>query len=330
MRVFVAGGTGVIGRSLIPLLVAAGHEVTATTRAPGRAGLLRSLGAEPAVADGLDRGAVLEAVTRARPEVIIHQMTGLSGAADLRHFDRTFAVTNELRSRGTDYLLEAARAAGTRRFIAQSFTGWPNARDGGPVKTEDDPLDPDPPASMTASMRAIRHLEASVPAQAPEGLVLRYGILYGPGASDDLVALVRKRRLPVIGGGTGVWSFTHVADAASATARAVERGRPGKYSGIYNVVDDDPAPVAEWLPYLAECLGARAPWRVPAWVGRLLAGDSVLSMMTGIRGSSNARARRELGWAPRYASWRTGFASGLLRDGDAERAAAGARAGGRG
>ena len=332
MRVFVAGGAGVIGRSLIPLLVAAGHEVTATTRTPGRTGLLRSLGAEPAVADGLDRCAVLEAVTRARPEVIIHQMTGLSGAADLRHFDRTFAVTNELRSRGTDYLLEAARAAGTRRFIAQSFTGWPNARDGGPVKTEDDPLDPDPPASMTASMRAIRHLEAAVPAQAPEGLVLRYGILYGPGASDDIVALVRKRRLPVIGGGTGVWSFTHVADAASAAARAAERGRPGKYSGIYNVVDDDPAPVAEWLPYLAECLGARPPWRVPAWAGRLLAGDSVLSMMTGIRGSSNARARRELGWAPRYASWRSGFASGLLQgdDDDAERAAAGARAGGRG
>ena len=231
MRVFVAGGTGVIGRSLIPLLAAAGHEVTASTRTPARAGLLRSLGAEPAVADGLDRGAVLEAVARARPEVIIHQMTGLSGAADLRHFDRTFAVTNQLRSRGTDYLLEAARAAGTRRFIAQSFTGWPNARDGGPVKTEDDPLDPDPPASMTASIRAIRHLEAAVPDQAPEGLVLRYGTLYGPGAADDMVALVRKRRLPVIGGGTGVWSFTHVADAASATARAAERGRPGKHGG---------------------------------------------------------------------------------------------------
>ena len=220
MRVFVAGGTGVIGRSLIPMLITAGHQVTATTRSPGKAGLLRSLGAEPAVADGLDRGATHEAVARARPDVIIHQMTGLTGAGDMRHFDRTFAVTNALRTIGTDYLLEAARATGTGRFIAQSFTGWPNARDGGPVKTEDDPLDPDPPATMTESMRAIRHLEAAVTGRSPhgpstpggtggtgepEGLVLRYGILYGPGASDDIVGLVRKRRLPVIGGGTGVW-----------------------------------------------------------------------------------------------------------------------------
>jgi 2-alkyl-3-oxoalkanoate reductase len=340
MRVFVAGGTGVIGRSLIPLLITAGHQVTATTRSPGKAGLLRSLGAEPAVADGLDRGATYEAVARARPDVIIHQLTGLTGAADMRHFDRTFAVTNALRTIGTDYLLEAARAAGTGRFIAQSFTGWPNARDGGPVKTEDDPLDPDPPATMTESMRAIRHLEAAVTGRAPhgpitpggpggpggpQGLVLRYGILYGPGASDDIVALVRRRRLPVLGGGTGVWSFTHIADAASATAIAAERGRPG----VYNVVDDDPAPVAEWLPYLAETIGARPPWRVPAGLGRLLAGDSVVSLMTQIRGSSNARARRELGWAPRYGSWRSGFAAGLGGNHDAERAVAGAAADGR-
>ena len=334
MRVFVAGGTGVIGRSLIPMLITAGHQVTATTRSPGKAGLLRSLGAEPAVVDGLDRGATQEAVARARPDVIIHQMTGLTGAGDMRHFDRTFAVTNALRTIGTDYLLEAARATGTGRFIAQSFTGWPNTRDGGPVKTEDDPLDPDPPATMTESMRAIRYLEAAVTGRAPhgpstpgepEGLVLRYGILYGPGASDDIVGLVRKRRLPVIGGGTGVWSFTHVSDAASATAIAAERGRPG----VYNVVDDDPAPVAEWLPYLAETIGARPPWQVPAGLGRLLAGDSVVSLMTQIRGSSNARARHELGWAPRYASWRSGFATGLGDNHDAERAAAGATAGGR-
>ena len=326
MRVFVAGGTGVIGRSLIPMLTAAGHQVTATTRSAAKAGMLASLGAEPAVADGLDRGATRDAVARARPDVIIHQMTGLTGAADLRHFDTTFAVTNDLRTRGTDYLLEAARATGTRRVIAQSFTGWPNARDGGPVKTEDDPLDPDPPASMAGSLRAIRHLEAAVASQVPEGLVLRYGGLYGPGASDDMVAVVRQRRLPVIGSGAGVWSFTHVSDAAAATLIAAERGRPG----LYNVVDDDPAPVSEWLPYLAGTIGARSPWRVPVWLGRLLAGDSVVSMMTQIRGSSNARARRELGWAPRYASWRTGFATGLSGDDhDAERTWAGAPGDGR-
>ena len=324
MRVFVAGGTGVIGRSLIPALTAAGHQVTATTRSPAKAGLLMSLGAEPAVADGLDRGATCEAVARARPDVIIHQMTGLAGAADMRHFDRTFAVTNALRTAGTDYLLEAARATGTRRFIAQSFTGWPNARTGGPVKTEDDPLDPAPPARMRESMRAIRHLEAAVPSGVPEGIVLRYGILYGPGASDDIVAPVRKGRLPVIGDGAGVWSFTHVTDAAAATALATERGLPG----VYNIVDDDPAPVAEWLPYLAGTVGARRPWRVPAWAGRLLAGDSVLSLMTQIRGSSNARARREFGWTPRYASWRSGFATGLSDDHDAERDQSGARSGG--
>jgi nucleoside-diphosphate-sugar epimerase len=307
MRVFVAGGTGVIGRSLIPMLTAAGHQVTATTRSPGKAGQLRQLGAEPVVADGLERQALRRAVTAARPDVIVHQMTGLAGLSDLRHFDRTFAVTNQLRTRGTDYLLDAARAAGTRRVIAQSFTGWPNQPVGGPVKTEDDPLDPHPPASMVQSLRAIEHVERAVPAGAPEGLVLRYGLLYGPGASDDLAGFVRKGRLPIIGGGTGVWSWTHVTDAAAAAVAAVEHGGPG----LYNVVDDEPAPVAEWLPYLAASLGARAPWRVPTWVGRLLAGDSVVSMMTRNRGSSNAKARRELDWTPSYPSWRQGFAGGL-------------------
>jgi 2-alkyl-3-oxoalkanoate reductase len=305
MRVFVAGGTGVIGQSLIPMLTAAGHQVTATTRSPGKTGLLRRLGAEPVVADGLDRHATVQAVLAARPEVIMHQMTGLAGESDPRHFDRTFAVTNQLRLQGTDHLLEAARAAGTRRMIAQSFTGWPNQPVGGPVKTEDDPLDPHPPASMTEGLKAIKHVEEAVPAGVPEGLVLRYGLLYGPGASEELPDAVRKGRLPIVGGGTGVWSFTHVTDAAAAAAAAVTRGAPG----VYNVVDDEPAPVAEWLPYLAACLGARAPWRVPAWVGRLLAGDSVVSMMTRNRGSSNAKARRELGWAPAYPSWRQGFPS---------------------
>ncbi|HYZ53940.1 MAG TPA: NAD(P)-dependent oxidoreductase [Streptosporangiaceae bacterium] len=308
MRVFLAGGAGVIGRSLIPLLTAAGHQVTATTRTPAKAGLLRSLGAQAGVVDGLDRAAVHEAVARAQPDVIIHQMTALSGSSDLRNFDKTFAVTNELRTRGTDYLLEAGRATGAGRFIAQSFTGWPNIRAGGPVKTEDDPLDPAPPGSMAESFRAIQHLEAAVSgARSPDGIVLRYGSLYGPGASDEMVGVVRKRRMPIVGDGSGVWSFIHVADAASATAAAVERGAPG----IYNIVDDDPAPVAEWLPYLAACIGARPPWRVPAWAGRLLAGESVTSLMTQIRGSSNAKARRELGWTPAYGSWRAGFAAGL-------------------
>jgi nucleoside-diphosphate-sugar epimerase len=309
MRVFVAGGTGVIGRSLIPMLTAAGHQVTATTRSPGKTGELRQLGAEPVVADGLSKQALREAVTAARPDVIMHQMTGLAGESDLRHFDRTFAATNQLRIQGTDHLLEAARAAGTRRVIAQSFTGWPNQPVGGPVKTEDDPLDPHPPASMTEGLRAIRHLEQAVPAGVPEGLVLRYGILYGPGASEELPDAVRKGRLPIVGGGTGVWSFTHVTDAAAAAVAALDHGAPG----LYNVVDDEPAPVAEWLPYLAGCLGARTPWRVPAWVGRLLAGDPVVSMMTRNRGSSNAKARRELGWAPAYPSWRQGFRSWLTQ-----------------
>jgi nucleoside-diphosphate-sugar epimerase len=308
MRVFVAGGAGVIGRYLIPLLTADGHQVTATTRTPDKAARVRALGAQAAVVDGLDRAAVHDAVARAEPDVIIHQMTALSGTMDFRHFDRTFAVTNQLRTTGTDYLLEAGRAAGASRFIAQSFTGWPNIRAGSPVKTEEDRLDPAPPASMAESLRAIRHLETAVSAaRSPDGVVLRYGILYGPGASEEMVEMVRKRRMPVVGDGAGVWSFIHVADAASATAAAVGHGAPG----VYNIVDDDPARVSEWLPYLAECAGARPPWRVPAWLGRMMGGDSVASLMTQIRGSSNAKARDELGWTPRYGSWRAGFAAGL-------------------
>ena len=307
MRVFVAGGAGVVGRRLIPMLIAAGHQVTATTRSPARTAQLQQLGADPVVADGLDRDATIDAVTAARPDVIIHQMTGLAGQADLKHFDRTFAVTSELRTRGTDHLLAAANAAGTRRVIAQSFTGWTNQPAGGPVKTEDDPFDPRPVASMSQAQRAIQYLEQAVPAGVPEGLVLRYGILYGPGTSDELIEAARKGRLPIIGGGTGIWSFTHVTDAASAALAAVGRGAPG----VYNAVDDEPAPVADWLPYLASCLGARRPWRLPAWAGRMLAGDSVVHMMTQSRGSSNAKARRELDWTLAYPSWRQGFASGL-------------------
>jgi nucleoside-diphosphate-sugar epimerase len=302
MRVFIAGGGGIVGQHLVPMLTTAGHEVTATTRSPGKASLLRKLGAAPVIVDGLDADGVLAAVRQARPEVIIHQMTALSSMRSLRRFDREFAVTNQLRTAGTDNLLAAAREAGTRRFIAQGYTGWPNIREGGPVKTEEDPLDPHPPAAMAETLRAIRHVEQTV-SGFPGGVVLRYGGFYGPGASESMLGPVRKRQLPVIGGGTGVWSFCHIEDAATATAAAVTRGAPG----IYNIVDDDPAPVADWLPFLASCLGAKPPLRVPARLGRLLAGEAVVSMMTEIRGSSNKKAKRELGWSPRYASWRDGF-----------------------
>jgi len=308
MRVFVAGAAGAIGQQLLPQLVAQGHEVTASTRSPAKGARLRELGAEPVVVDGLDALAVGEAVARAEPEAVVHQMTSLAGGSDLRHFDRTFAVTNRLRTQGTDHLLAAAAAVGARRFIAQSYTGWPNIREGGPVKTEDDPLDPDPPAEQRESLAAIEYLERVVPAAAPmQGIVLRYGSFYGPGASDDVVGLVRKRRLPIIGDGAGVWSFLHIRDAAAATVAALEHGRPG----VYNVVDDEPARVAEWLPVLARAVGAKPPRRVPVWLGRLAGGEVAVSAMTQIRGSSNARAKRELGWQPAWPSWRQGFSGGL-------------------
>jgi nucleoside-diphosphate-sugar epimerase len=302
MRVFVAGATGVIGQRLIPLLTTAGHQVTGTTRSSGKAGQIRQLGATPVVVDGLDAGGVLAAVRAAEPEVIVHEMTALTSMRNLRNFDKLFAVTNQLRTAGTDNLLAAARAAGTGRFIAQSFTCWPNIREGGPVKTEEDPLDPHPPASMAQSLAAIRHVEQAV-SGFPGGIALRYGGLYGPGATQEMFAPIRKRQFPVIGGGAGIWTFCHIEDAAAATAAAVTQGAPG----IYNVVDDDPAPVAEWLPFLAKCLGAKPPLHVPAVLGRLLAGEAAVAMMTGTRGSSNAKAKRELGWSPRYPSWRDGF-----------------------
>lgn len=303
MRVFVAGATGVIGQYLVPGLISAGHEVTGSTRSALRANQLKGQGATPVIVDGLDREAVLKAVTAAQPEVIIHQMTALTSMKSFRNFDKEFAVTNELRSRGTDYLLEAATQAGTRRFIAQSFIGWNNTRSGSQVKTEEDPLDPHPLAVATKTMAAIRHLEDNVPAKAPEGLVLRYGILYGHGASDLMLEVVRKRQMPVVGGGTGIWSFTEVTDAAAATVAAVTRGAPG----IYNVVDDEPAPVSQWLPFLASSLGVKPPMRAPAWLGRLLGGEMVVSLMTQVRGASNEKAKRELGWTPAYPSWRDGF-----------------------
>jgi nucleoside-diphosphate-sugar epimerase len=304
MRVFVTGATGALGRHLVPGLLAAGHEVTATTRTPGKVAQLREAGAEPVIVDGLDREAVIAAVQAAAPEVVVHQMTALAGMRSLRNPDKQFATTNELRTRGTDNLLAAAARAGTRRVIAQSYAGaGPDKRSGGRLKTEEDPLDLRPIRSAVQGPAAIAYVDRTVPLEAAEGIVLRYGGFYGPGASDFLLDMLRKRQVPVIGGGTGVWSFIEITDAAAATIAAVDHGAPG----LYNVVDDDPAPVAEWLPYLAEVAGAKPPLRVPAWLGRLLAGEFVVAQMTTSRGYSNEKAKKELGWEPRYASWQEGF-----------------------
>lgn len=307
MKVFVAGATGAVGRQLVPGLVAAGHQVTATSRSPDKLDGLRAAGADPVRLDGLDGAAVGEAVGRAGPEVIIHEMTALPQSLDLRHFDRTFAVTNELRTRGLDHLLAAAEQAGTRRVIAQSFAGWPTAGTDGQVTTEADPLDTHPPAAQRETFAAIRYLEQALADAQVEGVALRYGGLYGPGASEAIVDLIRRRRIPVIGSGAGVWSFLHVADAASATVAAVDRGEPG----AYNVTDDDPAPVSEWLPAVAKAIGAPPPWRIPEWLGRLAGGEVAVTMMTRIHGASNAKAKRALGWQPAWPSWRDGFARGL-------------------
>jgi nucleoside-diphosphate-sugar epimerase len=309
MKIFVAGATGVMGKQLVPRLVAAGHEVVGMTRSQSKQAALRELGASSVVADALDPEQVAAAVAGAQPEVIVHQLTAIA-ALDPRHFDRDFAQTNRLRTEGTDHLLSAGRAVGVRRFLAQSYTSWPYARIGGPIKTEADPLDPAPAREMRQSLAAIRHLEDAVTgADWTEGLVLRYGAFYGPGTSlsagGDQVEMVRKRKFPLVGNGAGVWSFLHIADAAEATVAAVEHGE----RGIYNVVDDDPAPVAEWLPALADELGAPKPWRVPRFVGRLFAGEAGAVMMTEMRGASNAKAKRELGWRPGHPSWRQGFAS---------------------
>jgi nucleoside-diphosphate-sugar epimerase len=310
MRVFVAGATGAIGKQLVPRLVAAGHEVHGMTRGEPKQAMLYELGAVPVVADALDPDQVAWAVGRARPDVIVHQLTSIPASLDLRHVNRDFAPTNRLRTEGTDYLLSAGHAVGVRRFVAQSNGAFPYARTGGPVKTEEDPLDPTPPRGMRESWAAIRHLEEAIlSADWTEGIVLRYGGFYGPGTSlapgAEQVELVRKRKFPLVGDGGGVWSFIHIADAADATVAAVERGS----RGVYNVVDDDPAPVAEWLPALAAELGAKKPMRVPRFVGRLFAGEYGVVMMTELRGASNAKAKRELGWRPAHPSWRQGFAA---------------------
>ena len=307
MRVFVAGGTGVIGRRLVPQLVARGHQVTATTTSAAKLGLLEELGAQAAVMDGLDAVSVRKAVAEARPDAIVHQMTAIAGKPDMKHFDRWFATTNRLRTEGTDHLLAAAEATGVSNFVAQSYAGWNGIREGGWVKTEEDPLDPMEGTAAHTMAMAIRHLEDVVVKAG--GAVLRYGWLYEPGANslDDLAEAVRKRQFPLVGGGTGYTSWIHVEDAARATVLAIEH----QAQGVFNIVDDEPAPASEWLPYLAACAGAKPPLRVPTWLARLLAGDVAVIMMTEGRGFSNAKAKRELGWELRYPSWRQGFKEGL-------------------
>jgi nucleoside-diphosphate-sugar epimerase len=299
MRVFVAGGTGVIGRRLVPQLVARGHQVTATTTSAGKLGLLEQLGAEGTVMDGLDAAAVGEAVAAARPDAIVNEMTGLSeahaGKPNLRKAERFFAITNRLRSEGIDHLLAAAEATGVSNVVAQGHASMNGIRQGGWVKTEEDPLE------VVEGTKAINHLEDVVVRAG--GAVLRYGGFYGPGTNDDQVKLVLKRLFPLVGGGTGYVSWVHVDDAVSATVLAVEQ----KARGVFNIVDDEPAPASEWLPYLAECAGAKPPRRVPAWLARLLAGEMAVGIMTEGRGFSNAKAKRELGWELRYPSWRQGF-----------------------
>ena len=312
MKVFVTGGTGAIGQFLLPLLVENKHEVVALTRSSSKAGKLDELGVTPVIADPFDKQALTAAVRRAEAEVIIHQLTALSSAGNFRKFDQEFALTNRFRTEVTDTLLAAARTIGTRRFIAQSYCGWPYAKKGGPVKTEEDPLDPKPPESFTKTLAAIRSLEDKLRSTTfLEGLALRYGNFYGPGTAIGkggvIVKMVKKRRFPIIGGGGGIWSFIHVMDAARATIAAISRGS----AGVYNIVDDEPAKVATWLPVLAKEVGAKAPHKIPYWLGELMIGKAGVMMMTQVRGCSNAKAKRELNWTPIYPSWRIGFADGL-------------------
>ena len=310
MKILVAGATGAMGKQLVPRLAAAGHEVFGTTRGAGRTEAVRALGATPLVVDALDPDQVARAVAAVEPEAIAHELTALSGSIDLRRFDRSFEPTNRLRTEATGHLLSAGRAVGVRRFVAQSYAGWPYARVGGPVKSEEDPLDLAPAAPMRRALAAIRQLEEAVTgAEWTVGIALRYGGFYGPGTSLDPdggehVEAIRKRRFPVVGDGAGVWSFVHIGDAAEATVAALEHGE----RGVYNVVDDEPAPVREWLPAVAVALGAKPPRHLPRWAGRLLAGEAATVMMTEVKGASNAKAKRDLGWAPRHPSWRQGIA----------------------
>jgi nucleoside-diphosphate-sugar epimerase len=322
MKVFIAGATGAVGRPLVAALIKAGHSVVGLSRTPAKAELIREMGAEPAIADGLDASAIAALLGSTRPNAVILEMTDLASATDLRHFDRTFAPSNQLRTKGTDFLLAAARETCVKRFIAQSYCGWPYARSGEAIKTEAEPLDPDPPAQMRDTLNAIQYLERTVTGSVlPEGIVLRYGAFYGPGTGildRAVLAQIRNRRLPLIGNGAGWWSFVHVEDAAAATVKALEHGRAGS---IYNIVDDDPAQVREWLPALADIVGAKRPLHLPVWIARLVAGEHLVSMMTQVRAGSNRKARAELDWQPAHPSWRAGFAE-ITRQSSAERTAA--------
>ena len=298
MRVLLVGASGAIGSRLIPQLAERGHQVTGTSRSAAKAGQLRSLGAEPAVLDVLDAGAVRAVVAKARPDAIVYQATALAGQSFSRNMDRGFAPTNELRTKGTDILLAAAAEAGVPRFVAQSFAPFRYAHVGGPVKDEGDPLVSDPPPSARLMFGAMAHIDQAVTAAG--GIALRYGGFYGD--VDAMVTAVRKRQFPLIGDGGGVMSFIHLEDAAAATVLALDAEGPA----IFNVTDDEPAPMRDWLPALAAALGAKPPYHVPGWVGRLIMGKT-LTMMTEARAASNAKATKELGWTLHYPSWRTGF-----------------------
>ena len=315
MRVFVTGGSGVLGRRLVPQLVARGHQVTATTTSPGKLGLLEQLGADAVVMDGLDAVAVGEAVAKAQPDAIVNEMTAISpvhaGKPNLRRIDRYFAITNRLRTEGTDHLLAAAEAAGVSNVVAQSFGSFNGVREGGWVKTEEDPLDMHEGTPQNPVSESIRYLEDAV--LKAGGAVMRYGGFYGPGATDDQVELVRKRMFPLVGPATGYCSWVHLDDAASATVLALEQ----EAKGLFNITDDEPAPAAEWLPYLAACAGAKPPRRIPTWLARLVAGPTPVIMMTEGRAFSNAKAKRELGWELRHPSWRQGFKAELSGSGQA-------------
>jgi nucleoside-diphosphate-sugar epimerase len=308
MKILVGGATGAVGKALVPVLVKRGHQVVGTTRSTDGFAAIRAMGAEALAMDGLDAKAVREAVRAAQPDVIVHQMTALAGVKNLKHFDAAFAQTNRLRKDGTAHFIAAAREVGTKRILVQSYTGWPHAPGGDRLKVEADPLDPAPLRTMRASLDAIRAMEQSVLAATDlQGIVLRYGSFYGPGTpiapGGEIAKLVRQRKLPIVGSGNGVWSFVHMDDVALATAFAIEGGP----SGIYHIVDDEPAPTAVWLPELARIIGAAPPRHVPEWIARLMVGEALVHMMTRVAGSSNAKAKRELGWALRYPTWRQGF-----------------------
>jgi len=315
MRIFLAGATGAIGRRLVPLLVEGGHSVVGTTRDPRRARNIAGLGGQPAVVDCLDSKAVMQAVLAAKPDVVVHQLTALAAMKNLKRFDDEFEETNRLRTEGTKHLIDAAHASGARLFIAQSYAGWPSGKRGTGLTTEADPLDANPVKTMRKTLDAIRKLETAVTSLSGlTGIILRYSSLYGPGTSlapgGDFLEAIRARKLPVIGGGTAIWSFTHVDDAASAAVLAIEHA----HAGIFNIVDDEPSEVSVWLPELARQLGAKAPFQIPKWLGRLAVGEAGVFMMTDSCGSSNAKAKSILKWTPLYPNWREGFRMGMMTE----------------